>query len=251
MYWRSRRELFTGNFNMVEEDFDVDSLAKYLHLAPEIVRKMAERGKLPARRVGGDWKFSQAEVHHWFEEKIGLSDESELIEMQRVFDGHTKFTSEQDYKISELLAVDRIAKPLIARTKNSVIEQMCELSAQSGALWQPQEMAEAVRNREQLHPTALENGVALLHPRRPKPDLFGEPFLALGITSSGIPFGGPRGCMTDVFFLIASSTDALHLKLLAQLSRLIQQPDFLEKLRAAETPHDAWMVIVETETLFE
>ncbi len=28
-------------------------------------------------------------------------------------------------------------------------------------------MAEAVRSREQMQPTALENGVALLHPRRP------------------------------------------------------------------------------------
>jgi PTS system nitrogen regulatory IIA component len=237
--------------DVVEEDFDVDSLAKYLHLAPEIVRKMAERGKIPGRRVGGDWRFAPAEIHHWFEDRIGISDENELIEMQRVFEGHAKFKAEQDYKISELLSVERIAKPLFARTKNSVIEQMCELSAQSGALWQPTEMAEALRNREQLHPTALENGVALLHPRRPKPDLFGEPFVALGVTMSGIPFGGPRGCMTDVFFLIASTTDAFHLKLLAQLSRLIQQADFLERLRAAEDPLDAWQVIVDTEKQFD
>ena len=29
-----------------------------------------------------------------------------------------------------------------------------------------------------------------------------EGLLALGITASGIPFGGSRGILTDVFFLI-------------------------------------------------
>ncbi|MEX2187210.1 MAG: helix-turn-helix domain-containing protein, partial [Pirellulales bacterium] len=53
--------------HMADEDFDVDRLAAYLHRMPADVAKLAERGKLPGRRVGGAWRFSAAEIHHWME----------------------------------------------------------------------------------------------------------------------------------------------------------------------------------------
>ena len=71
---------------MAEESFDIDSLAVYLHLTPEQVRKMADRDRLPGRRVGGQWRFSKAEIHHWFEDRIGASNENELIEVEKVLD---------------------------------------------------------------------------------------------------------------------------------------------------------------------
>jgi deoxyxylulose-5-phosphate synthase len=59
-----------------------------------------------------------------------------------------------------LLPLEAIAVPLNARTRNSVIDSMVELAAQTGWLWDPKAMAEAVHAREDMHPTALENGVA-------------------------------------------------------------------------------------------
>ena len=55
---------------MSDDDFDIESLAAYLHLATTQVAKLADRGKLPGRRIGGTWRFSRAEVHHWLEERI-------------------------------------------------------------------------------------------------------------------------------------------------------------------------------------
>ena len=49
-------------------------------------------------------------------------------------------------------------------------------------------MVEAVRAREEMHSTALDNGVALLHPRRPTVTDLAEAVLALGISPGGIPF---------------------------------------------------------------
>ena len=64
---------------MAQEDFDIDRLAAYLHMMPAAVVKLAERGKLPGRRVGGEWRFSAAEIHHWLEDRIGLSDDDALV----------------------------------------------------------------------------------------------------------------------------------------------------------------------------
>ena len=92
-------------------------------------------------------------------------------------------------------------------------------------------MKDAVRDREHLHPTALDNGVALLHPRRPLASILAEPVLAIGRTKQGIVFGGPRGELTDVFFLICSIDDTGHLQMLARLSRMLADPGFLDSVR--------------------
>ena len=67
---------------MAENDFDIDSLAKYLHITPQQVEKLASRGKVPARRVSGEWVFNSSEIHHWMEERMGLLEDSELARVE-------------------------------------------------------------------------------------------------------------------------------------------------------------------------
>jgi PTS system nitrogen regulatory IIA component len=124
---------------------------------------------------------------------------------------------------------------------------MAELAAGTGLLWDSSRMAEAVRAREDLHPTALDNGVALLHPRRPVPEILGDNLLALGVTGQGIGFGGSRGVLTDIFFLIGAIDDRSHLRILARLSRLVSQTEVLDRLRGARDAAEAIAVIEEAE----
>jgi PTS system nitrogen regulatory IIA component len=219
------------NAVMAQEDFDIDRLAAYLHMMPPAVLKLAERGKLPGRRVGGDWRFSAAEIHHWLEDRIGLSDDEALVQMEGALDRATD-ASADEISISKLLNPHAIETPLDARTRASVIIRMTELAARTHHLWDAAKMAEAVRAREEMHSTALDNGVALLHPRRPMPAILAEAVLALGITPGGIPFGS-GGSLTDIFFLICSTSDHEHLRILARLSRVINDSDLLRAMRAA------------------
>ena len=107
-------------------------------------------------------------------------------------------------------------------------------------------MAEAIRSREDMHTTALANGVALLHPRRPLPKILAQAFVAVGVTSTGIPFGTDVP-LTDVFFLIASTEDRGHLRTLARLSRILTAPGFVESLRSAADAQAARQLVVEAE----
>jgi PTS system nitrogen regulatory IIA component len=232
---------------MGEDDFGVESLAAYLHLAPAQVLKLAERGKLPGRKVGGQWRFAPAVVHHWLEERIGLSSDEELEQMEGVLRRAAGEAAEPSLSIAEMLPVEAIAVPLAARTRGSVITSMVELAARTGWLWDTPKMAEAVRAREDMLPTALENGLALLHPRRPLAAILERPFLAFGRTSRGLPFGAPRGALTDLYFLVCSTDDSGHLRVLARLSRLIGDPDLLEALREAPDAAAAHEAIVERE----
>ncbi|MCE5302118.1 MAG: PTS sugar transporter subunit IIA [Planctomycetaceae bacterium] len=227
-------------------DFDTHSLARYLHLTPQQVEKLAERGKLPGRKLAAGWRFARADIHHWFEHRIGLSDESELLRVEAVLEQSTPGEDRQEVSIADLLPLEAIAVPLCARTRNSVIDTMVELASRTGWLWDAKEMSNAVKAREDLHSTALENGVALLHPRRPMAKFLAQPLLALGCTSAGIPFGG-SDCLTDVFFLICSVEDGGHLRTLARLSRILAMPGCLNALHEAQDPQEARQAIVDAE----
>jgi len=227
-------------------DFDVTSLARYLHLSPQQVVKLAERGKLPGRKVSDGWRFSKPDIHHWFERRIGVSDEEELIEVEAVLQRSAPVEDEAEVSISAMLPLEAIAAPLCARTRNSVIDAMVELASRTGWLWDIKEMAQAVKQREDIHSTALDNGVALLHPRRPMAKILAQPFLALGCTSAGIPFGGASS-LSDVFFLICSTEDRGHLRTLARLSRILAAPGFLNALHQAACAEEILQAIVETE----
>ena len=232
---------------MPHADFDVDALAKYLHITPAQVVKMAERASVPSRKIGGEWKFSRAEIHHWLEERIGAADDADLAHVQRFLDRAAEGREPATVRISELLLPEAIAIPLQARTRSSVIKSMVELAAKTGHLWDPAEMAEAVEARERLHPTTLDSGVALLHPRRPLGNLLAQPLLALGRTHQGITFASDNGQLTDIFFLICSVDDSQHLRTLARLGRLLAADGFVAGLRAASDAASVLRLVEQSE----
>ncbi|MDR1141252.1 MAG: PTS sugar transporter subunit IIA, partial [Planctomycetaceae bacterium] len=190
---------------------------------------------IPGRRVNGELIFSREEVHRWLEKRIGLSDESELGLVEAALDRLVPADGKEELvAISELIPVGAVAVPLLAKTRDSVIRSMTQVAVGTGLLWDGEAMAEAVKEREELHSTALESGVALLHSRRPLPGILGDTFIVLGKLLKGIPFGGGFNNLTDIFFLICSMEDRIHLRILTRLSRLLTYPDFLVKLRESE-----------------
>ena len=233
---------------MPTSDLDINQLATYLHMTPQQILKLTNQEKIPGRRVSGEWRFNKAEIHHWLEERIGLIEcPIEMRDMERGLKRTAGPDESEEVHIHDLLLPQAVAVPLIAKTRNSVIKAMCSLAMETGYLWDADQMAEAVKEREDLHPTALDNGVALLHPRRPISSILGEAFIALGITPGGIPFGGGFNNLTDIFFLICSTDDRIHLRMLARLSRLVMQSDLVTALREASDPAAALRLIAAAE----
>lgn len=227
-----------------DEDFDIAGLAAYLHMMPAQIARLADRGKLPGRRVAGQWRFSPPEITHWLEHRIGLSDDEELAAMEATLEKSDR-AAPGDVDLAALFPLDCVAVPLLARTRTSVIGSMCELAAASGLLWDAEKMAQALAAREEMASTALDVGVALLHPRRPQSSILAQAVLALGVTGGGIPFGAPGGGLTDVFFLIAATSEHEHLRILARLSRIVGDPAWLANLRASDTPQIARRLVLD------
>lgn len=228
---------------MLEESLSLDELADFLHISRDQARKLAEKGEPPGRKLGGEWKFARAEVTQWLAQRIGASGESELAELEEVLAQPRRQQELESIALLDLLPSAGIAVPLAAKTRSRAIASMVDLAAATGLLWDPPQMTAAIEAREELMSTAMENGAALLHPRRPLPTILGDDFVVLGVTPRGIPFGGGHGALTDVFFLICACDDRTHLRMLARVGRLCGADGFLANLRSAEDEGEVRSVI--------
>ena len=225
------------------ETMDLDQLASYLQRDVREVSKLVNRGHLPGRRVGGEWRFARVEINHWLENQLSTYSEKELTAVERIRHDHPH----EKPLLSLLLTEATIAVPFEAKTRASVLRDLVQLAEQSWQVFDPATILEAIRQREEQSSTALLNGVALPHPHRPLPAALGDHVIALGITPSPLPFGGPGGSLTDIFILICCLDDHTHLRVLARWSRLLLRPGFVDDLRVAPDAKAAWHYIAGAE----
>ena len=50
---------------IVESWFSVEQIAGYLSISKETVYRWLEKGKIPAHKVGKQWRFKHSEVDEW------------------------------------------------------------------------------------------------------------------------------------------------------------------------------------------
>lgn len=231
---------------MNSDVLDISSLATYLRRDAREVEKLASQGRLPGRRVGGDWRFSRDEVNRWLEEQLPSFSDLQLDNVERGAGAQTA-TEKLELLVAPLLCPERIEIPLQARTANGVIERLVKIANRGWQIYDPQHVVAAIRAREEQSSTALSGGVAIPHARRPTADIVGQSLIAFGRTLTGIPFGGPHGQLTDLFFLILCLDDRQHLQVLARLTRLFHRADMLDQLRDCTTSQSCYHTIEQSE----
>lgn len=220
---------------------NLEQLANYLQRDSREVAKLVDRGTLPGRKVGGTWRFSRQEIRHWIESQLPGFDDEQLQQVERYH------ADPGEPLLANLIHEACVAVPLKATTRSSVLRELVTLAEQSWLVYDPPAILDAIVAREEQSSTAMENGVAIPHVRRPGPDALGESLIAFGRTMCGLPFGAPDGGLTDLFLLVLCQDDDLHLKVLARLSRLFLRPGFIETLRHETTGHGARQVILAAE----
>jgi len=227
------------------EVMDLEQLAAYLRRDVREVSKLANRGHLPGKKVGGVWRFASSDINYWIETQMPALSEEQLAALEDRGDTAVEF---EEPLVTSLLTERTIAVPLRASTKASVLRELVTLAEQSWQIYDPDALLEAIKAREAVGSTALASGVAIPHPHQPlSPKAQGEAILALARTSHGIPFGAPDGGLTDLFFLVSCRGADMHLRVLARLSRLLLRPGFLDDLRSIESVAETLQFIERSE----
>ncbi|WP_428239414.1 methylation-associated defense system helix-turn-helix domain-containing protein MAD1 [Gynuella sp.] len=58
---------------MTDEILTLKEVADYLKLAEKTAYRLAAEGKLPGFKVGGSWRFKQADIQSWIEKQKASS----------------------------------------------------------------------------------------------------------------------------------------------------------------------------------
>jgi len=217
------------------ETLDIEQAASFLSRDIREVGKLANRGVLPGRKVKGEWVFARAELEHWLECRLHEYTEEELCALESAHAGEVA-----EPLLTNLMSESTTAVPLNATTRGSVLRGLVRLAEASWQVYDPDAVHAAIVQREEMGSTALPGGVAIPHSHRPLSSaVLGEPLVAFGKTGRAIPFGGPRGMLTDLYFLVLSTDERTHLRVLTRLARLLRREGLIEELRATESASEA------------
>lgn len=139
-------------------------------------------------------------------------------------------------KIRELLSVESIDLNAAPKDKEQTIEDAVDLMVKSGKINDRKAYLEEVQNREKEGTTGVGGGIAIPHGRT---KAVNKPGLAAMVIPNGVDYDSLDGNPVDLVFLIAAPEDgAVHLEVLAKLSRMLMDPELVKKLEAAKSPED-------------
>lgn len=146
-------------------------------------------------------------------------------------------TTEGDVRLSTLIASAAVKLDMGATDKEEAFEELVDLLVQTGAVQDREAALAAIRAREALGSTGIDNGIAVPHGKHASiPRLAG----ALGISRRGIRFDSPDNRPAHIIFLLLARADnpGPHIQALAEIAQLVQSETFLKKALEAKTPND-------------
>ncbi len=242
-WWEAARFFCT----MPYRTFDLKGVANYLHLSRTDVELLMRDSDIPFEKRGERLVFQKTEIDTWASKRILGLESRPLAEYHKKTSRSRQEQLAQEALIPQMMRPEFIDPALPAKTKASVLREMAALAVRTDRVWDPEGLVKGLSAREELCSTGLPGGLALLHTRQPDEHMFESPFIVLGRTVQQIPFGAPDGRPTDLFFLLASPDDRLHLHTLARLCLLAQKTDLLAGLRAAADAEEMYQCLVASE----
>ena len=206
-------------------------MADRLQLSERTLYRLLQRGELPGRKIGGQWRFRMSEIDYWLDMRVSRMHTADLRRLEE--EGPPSMAP-----LGELIRPENALIELSSGPPREVIREFV------AAVTYPETvdghaLASRIQQREELASTATVDGVAFLHTPRWEPRTpIRTPVVALGRLSHPADFGAIDGTPTDLLFLLLAPDAPAHLTLLAKAARLCREPRLLSGLRAARTPGD-------------
>lgn len=137
--------------------------------------------------------------------------------------------------LSELLNSRSVEPDLKASTKREAMVELVELLESGHGLDSHGEILDQVMRREAMMSTGIGNGVAIPHGKARAVD---RVIAACAVSAQGVGFDAVDGEPAHIFILLVSpeNVGAAHVKVLANISRLLKEESVRKQLREAGSP---------------
>ena len=137
--------------------------------------------------------------------------------------------------LSDLLTSRSVAPDLKGVTKREVLVELVELLESGHGLESHGEILDQVLRRESMMSTGIGNGVAIPHGKARAVD---RVMAACAVSAKGVAFDAVDGEPAHIFILLVSpeNVGAAHVKVLANISRLLKEESVRKQLREVHNP---------------
>ncbi|MBP9943615.1 MAG: PTS sugar transporter subunit IIA [Desulfomicrobium sp.] len=145
-------------------------------------------------------------------------------------------------KLAEYLDKDLIISDLSARTKSEVLAELVSPLVRKYPGLDSQRISQILMDREKLGTTGIGDGIAIPHG---KMDSIEQILIIIGRSHDGVDFASLDHKPATTFFtvLAPSTVVGLHLKLLAQVSRLLKDDAFRQAFATAAGQDELWHLL--------
>ena len=133
---------------MQDDILTIEEVAKYLRVSERTVYDWAQKGEIPAGKIGTVWRFKKQEVENWVNAR--LSSQSQK--------------NDETVQLKNILSVDRITF-ISQSSKRDALVELSEVLAKAPQIKNAQELTQEILKREELMSTAIGKGIAIPHVR--------------------------------------------------------------------------------------
>ncbi len=140
----------------VREDFFMDDIltieevAKHLRVSERTVYDWAQKGEIPAGKIGTVWRFKKTEIEKWVNERLSPASRPVNVNMP--------------VQVRNILAPERIVF-INHTTKHDALLELSNNLATAPQIKDGKELQEEILKREELMSTAIGRGIAIPHVR--------------------------------------------------------------------------------------
>ena len=151
-------------------------------------------------------------------------------------------------KLSEILPREAIIPSLGSRDKKGVLEELARAVAPM-AKADSDEVVRVLLEREQLGSTGIGGGIGIPHGKLATIDSI---VVGFGLSRKGVEFDSLDNKPVHIFFLLITPENSTgsHLRVLAQISKLLRKNQFKESLLRTESVDEIQKIILDIDEEF-
>lgn len=212
---------------MEDDILTIEEVAKYLRVSDRTVYDWAQKGEIPAGKIGTVWRFKKSEIERWVNEKLSSSSKKEEIEVQ----------------IKNILSPDRVVF-IKNSSKHDAIVELAEVLAGAPQIKNKDELIKEILKREELMSTAVGRGIAIPHVR-----LSSVTDLVMAVGVSKKPLEDYQSIDEEPVTLLimiaaAHNQHTYYLKTISYFSGKLKSNELRDAIKNAQSPREVYDVLV-------
>ena len=212
---------------MEDDILTIEEVAKYLRVSDRTVYDWAQKGEIPAGKIGTVWRFKKSEVENWVNARLS-SDTAKQNEMQ--------------IQVRNILSPDRVV--FINQTsKHDALVALSEVLATAPQVKNAAELTQEILKREELMSTAVGRGIAIPHVRLSS---ITDLVMAVGVCKKPIGDFQPIDDQPiNLLFMIAAAYNqhSYYLKTISHFSAKLKDNDLRNAINTATSEQEVFNLL--------